>query len=615
MCGICGIFTFNEPVEAQRPSLANMIHLMKRRGPDDEGSWSDGKSCLLGFKRLAILDLSPAAHQPMTNPDGRYALVYNGEMYNFKEIREELMQQGLHFKSTGDTEVVLYALARWGKQALERFNGIFALAFYDQKERKILLARDHVGIKPLYYLTHDKGIVFASQYDQILVHPWGKALRIDPRAMTLYLKLGYIPAPYAALEQTYMLEPGCWLEANSRGEISRGNFYEFPRYTEPDLTGREADDAIDEAISRAVKRQLVSDVPVGAFLSGGIDSPLIVAKMKQAANKNVKAFTIGNAGSPEDEMPEALYYAQTLGVEHITAQMTPDKGLTLIDQAVSACGEPLGDYSILPTMMVASLARQHGLKVMLSGDGGDELFWGYANRFSSAIENESEFGKSLPARSLSWALKKLQGKTAAFPNPRYLEFGDWYCSKQSYISDANFRNLFPDLPSWPSDFKLFKYRRTSQDKTAQWTRYNEIKGHLTMILLKVDRASMFHSLEVRVPLLDKEVMNTAARVSWESCLDIRNKTGKLPLRHALLKNIPRVTQVKKGFDVPINQWFRGPLKNRFQDLISENNVDDLRINKKALQSLYDQHLTNQRNYGAFFWILLSLMLWKKKYCR
>src|SRR5262249_14008021 len=262
MCGILGQITFSEgdctaPDEEISPRL---IGLMARRGTDGEGFWSDGRHATLAFRRLAILDLSDNAHQPMLTPDGRYALVYNGEVYNFRELRRKLVQDGVRFRSTGDTEVVLYALAQWGNRALSRFNGMFALGFYDSVEKRLLLARDHAGIKPLYYLLMSRGLVFASQYDQILAHGWSRESHVSPAALGLYLRLGYIPAPYALLQDTYMVEPGSWLEVSGENRVRHGRFFEFS-FSEPTLRGEAAFEAVDAAVTSAVRRQLVSDVP------------------------------------------------------------------------------------------------------------------------------------------------------------------------------------------------------------------------------------------------------------------------------------------------------------------------------------------------------------------
>ena len=300
-----------------------MVSLMVRRGPDDEGLWSDHAHCAFGFRRLSIQDLSPAGHQPMLSADGRHVIVFNGEVYNFRELRAELQAQGIRFRSSGDTEVVLYALIRWGKQALERFNGMFALAFYDTLEKRLLLARDHAGIKPLYVLTTPEGLVFASQYDQILAHPMSRNSTVDGGALGLYLRLGYIPAPYALLQGSQMLPAGAWREIDAKGGMREGRHFNFPVYREPDLRGDDAVDALDEAITAAVKSHLVSDVPVGTFLSGGIDSPLVAAKIRSLGRGDVKAYTIGTAGHASDESVDASIYAREIGIAQVIEHIAP----------------------------------------------------------------------------------------------------------------------------------------------------------------------------------------------------------------------------------------------------------------------------------------------------
>src|SRR5215831_1467623 len=366
MCGILGQLSFSDRTDPiQRDKIPRrLIRLMARRGPDDEGLWSDQGYCTLALCRLAILDLSGNARQPMLTQDGRYAVVYNGEVYNFRELRRELELEGVRFHSTGDTEVVLYALARWGDLALARFNGMFALGFYDSVEKRLL---------------------FASQYDQILAHQWSRTSRVSAAALALYLRLGYIPAPYALLDDTHMLEPGNWLEVSSDSLVRRGRFFEFSAYREPSLGGEEAYEAVDAAITSAVRRQLVSDVPVGAFLSGGIDSPVVAAKIRAATNAALPAFTVGTNGDRHDESDDAAAYAREIGVEHVVEQVTIETPLQILDDVVTACGEPFADYSIFPTLLISRVAACQ-VKVMLSGDGGDELFWGYADRFASVLD-------------------------------------------------------------------------------------------------------------------------------------------------------------------------------------------------------------------------------------
>lgn len=612
MCGIAG-----ELLRKSNSCTADWGHIstmMRNRGPDDHGIWaSDDGLCTLVFRRLSILDLSPTGHQPMISSDGRHAMVFNGEIYNYREIREVLKSRGATFQSTGDSEVVLRALIEWGPRALERFNGMFALGFYDKAERKLLLARDHAGIKPLYYLERPGGVVFASQYDQILAHPLSRGLPLSREAVGLYLRLAYIPAPFAWLQHTYMLEPGCWMEFCADGRSTKGRFFEFPSQETGRITGHEAVETLDQAIASAVKRQLVSDVPVGAFLSGGIDSPLVIAKMRAADNRPIRAFTIGTGGDRTDESADAAIYARELGVDHVIEHVQPEDAVSMLDDVISACGEPFGDYSIFPTMLVSRIASR-GYKVMLSGDGGDELFWGYAKRFASLIGQSRGFRSSHGLRKVRWGIRKTLGVgSISYETVRYRTLGDWQRDKHTHLKEPLLSKIFPDMPSWPRSYSVFDYDGWDTDQTARWLRWNEFTSHLTMVLLKVDRASMFHSLEVRVPLLDREVISAAAKIDWAACLDLESGQGKLPLRQILRRHVKHQSQSKRGFEVPMGKWLRTSLRPIFEDtLLSCDELAGMEINRKALRSLFELHLRNASDYSWGLWPLLSLALWEQR---
>ncbi|MBP9500958.1 MAG: asparagine synthase (glutamine-hydrolyzing) [Candidatus Promineofilum sp.] len=614
MCGICGELQFHDGPARDGETITRLSEMMARRGPDDAGLWRDESRAWLAFRRLAILDLSPASHQPMLSADGRFALVFNGEIYNFAELRDQLERLGARFRSRGDTEVVLQALIHWGTTALERFNGMFALAFYDRQKRELLLARDHAGIKPLYYFLDQRGLFFASQYDQIMAHPWCVELPISTDGLALYLRLGYIPAPYATLERTNMLEPGSWLCLSAEGRVSRGTYYTFPMRGTPGLTGQEAWEAVDAAVGDAVRRQMVSDVPLGAFLSGGIDSPLVVAKMQAASSRPVQAYTIGSAGSMHDESEDASDYARQLNVTHVLEQFTPDKVLDWLDDAVAACGEPFADFSIFPTLMVSNLARRD-MTVMLAGDGGDELFWGYPERFGSVLKLASDFRRPHWHRSTRWAIHRMTGLDKnAQPNLRWPTIGHWYRQKHTWFSSVALTAIFPTLPAWPDEFTLYDYDGWDLDETAQWLRWNEFTGHLAMVLLKVDRASMYNSLEVRVPLLDREVIEVATRVDWRSCLDLETDTGKIPLRRSLERHISHQTKAKRGFAIPMADWLRGPLQDVFIDrVLSRPEIAGLAIDRAALEKLLADHVSGRADYHRSLWLLLSLVMWRDKH--
>jgi asparagine synthase (glutamine-hydrolysing) len=382
------------------------------------------------------------------------------------------------------------------------------------------------------------------------------------------------------------------------------------------LRGGEAYEAVDAAVTRAVRRQLVSDVPVGTFLSGGIDSPLVAAKARIASNDTVRCFTIGTNGDELDESADAEAYAQQFGVQHIVEHTTPQMAFDMLDDVVTSCGEPFADYSVFPTMRVARLARQH-VKVILSGDGGDELFWGYPSRFVSPLKYSADFRQPQWLRTLRWGWGKIMTDGNGRDDLRYGSIGQLYRDGHSRIDDTTLKQIFPDAAPWPTDFGLFDYNGCESNHVAQWLRWNEFVGHLTMVLLKVDRASMFQSLEVRVPLLDREVIDVACRVDWRSCLDLDQNLGKLPLRNSLTRHVGRPTETKRGFEAPMKSWLKGPLKNIFQQAVIERReILGLPINRTKVRVMFEEHTAGMRDYTRSLWTLLSLALWEKKhYCR
>lgn len=608
MCGIVGHFTFKYEPTDRTALFSRLTRLMDRRGPDDTRIWSDNSHYTLGFCRLSILDLSPKGHQPKFTEDGRFCLIINGEIYNFQELRLELENKGYRFNSSGDAEVALYSIVEWGKSALDRFNGMFALAFYDSVEKRLLLARDHVGSKPLYYLRNKEGLVFGSQYDQIMAHPWAKGLSVNQGALSLYLRFGYIPAPYAILENTYLLEPGIWLEVDATGNFKKGSFFEFPMYQEPDLFGEQAYEAVDASLHEAVKRQMVSDVPLGCFLSGGIDSPLVASIAQSLSSNPIKAFTIGVTDSKLDESEDAAIYASQIGVEHQVQMIKFDDVNTLAIEAAKACSEPFGDYSIFPTLLVSKFASKQ-VKVILSGDGGDELFWGYTGRMGNAIRNASLFQMPFWQRKLRWWLLRhpIEWNLRYFKTP-----GEWYQSIHEHNFEGWLKELLPDIGDFPQDYHQYCYAGNQSNRTAQWVRWNEFTGHMGNGMLKVDRGSMYHSLEVRTPILDREVISTALRIDWRSCLALERGIGKLPLRLALAKRIKHQTENKRGFTVPMADWLRGPLRSLFKELVIDpGELLGLQINKQNMNKVFQEHVESKTDRSWGLWIFLSLALWEK----
>jgi asparagine synthase (glutamine-hydrolysing) len=587
-----------------------MMSLMARRGPDDAGFWQD-PHCTVGFRRLSILDLSPNGHQPMCSQDGRFILVMNGEVYNFLEIKRDLAQRGYHFRSTGDAEVVLSALSEWGLKALERFNGMFALAFYDSQEKTLLLARDHAGIKPLFYSQTSQGLVFASQYNQIVQHPWTKNLQVSGDALSMYLRFGWIPAPYGLLEDTHLLEAGGWMQVDSFGHVKEGRFYDFPQYSSPNLMGEEAVDALDEALDRAVKRHLVSDVPVGVFLSGGIDSPLVAARARQISGQRLKAFTIGVDDPLMDETQEAQGFASAFDLEHVLQMTTEESALELLEAVTLASTEPTADFSMFPTLMVSRLAGQQ-VKVVLTGDGGDELFWGYPGRFVPTLEQSPYYRLPKFLRYGSIAMRKSFGLGKATRESLYPSLGRLYQKKHTLLAESDLRNLFPNLCPIPGEVKLFEFSETNIDTTAQWLRWNEFTLHLARVLMKADRASMHCSLETRLPLLDKEVIAIAIQTDWRTCLDLKNRVGKIPLRKLLNRHTNQQSVAKKGFTVPMAKWLHGPLHDLLEDkVINRPGFLGMEVDRKTMIAISKKFYAGDQSKACGLWLLLSLVLWEE----
>ena len=615
MCGILGQMAFADSPSATAGAalLAPLIDRMARRGPDDGGIWSDGRHVTLAHRRLAILDLAPTSHQPMLSNDGRYAIVYNGEIYNYNELRQELENSGVRFRSRGDTEVALYALAHWGERALGRFNGMFALGFYDSRTKRLLLARDHAGIKPLYYSHTSQGLLFASQFDQVLDHPWTERSAISPAALGLYLRLGYIPAPYALLENSYMLEPGTWLSLTCDNQLRQGRYFEFPAYREPRLCGAEADEAVDAAMTAAVRRQLVSDVPVGTFLSGGIDSPLVTAKYRAVSNHKVRAFTIGTQGDLHDESKDATNYASELGVEHFVEPISkiPPSDCSTTSSLLAA--------SLLPIIRFFRHCWSPGWRGNTSKSSFPETAATSSSgaipyRYSALLANLAAADSSTETATSRRLVKMLSTHSDPGDTRWPGSVGEIYRLNLIRLSEPWLKRIFPDLPEWPAEFSLFSYTGRDANKTAQWLRWNDFASHLAMVLLKVDRGSMFHSLEVRVPILDREVIEVATQIDWRTCLDYQRQLGKLPLRHLLARYIVNPTLEKRGFTVAMDSWLRGPLRAVYEELVlCRKQLLGLPLNQSAVREMFERHLSKKANFDWLLWTLLSLALWEERH--
>lgn len=618
MCGIAGLLTIAET--ARQPEFVEatrlMASLMARRGPDDEGFWEDPDGHLhLGFRRLAILDPTPAGQQPMISGDGRSIIVFNGEIYNFQELRHELAQCGVRFRSRTDTEVLLEALNCWGVEAVSRLNGMFAFAWYDRRERTLLLARDHAGIKPLYYFVHPSGhgLAFASQFNALLHTPWGEpgAIRLD--VLKLYLRLHHIPPPYGLLENTHQLEPGHVLLVKHDGAIEKRSWWTLPRDNEPSLRGQAALDALGEACEKSVRRQRIADVPLGVFLSGGVDSPIVTALARQQTGPELKAFTIGNPGWWQDESEAASLYARQLDVDHRLHPVDGDEALSTIREVMAAQHEPFADFSILPTLLVSRFARSE-VTVGLSGDGGDELFFGY-ERPLSLLRNGADFRWPWPLRVALYAAGKYHLRPHRSESIISRTPGHYYFEVNSRLGNDDLHQLAPELNSLPSDFHLYAfdgYRNLRH--LANYSRWVEFYGQLQRCLKKVDMAAMHHSLEVRVPLLDREVIEVSLRIDPFDCT--RNGTRKALLRDLLAQYVPQemIPKAKRGFAVPLGDWLRGALRSLVEETLFNGPLYPEGVfERRGLRRYWESHLSGARDVKWGLWTLLTLQWWANEH--
>ncbi|HET6382900.1 MAG TPA: asparagine synthase (glutamine-hydrolyzing) [Armatimonadota bacterium] len=617
MCGICGVF-IRDPAAAETPvimdALRRMAGLMRRRGPDDEGFWSapDGRAHF-GFRRLSILDLSSAGHQPMISGDGRSAIVFNGEIYNFRELRQSLESAGVRFRSGTDTEALLEALNLWGVDAIPRLNGMFAFVWYNLSDHTLILARDHAGIKPLYYYLHPsgRGVAFASQYNALLQSPWGEPGPLRSDVLRLYLRLHHIPAPYGLLANTFQLEPGHYLKVSREGAIESHAWWTLPEHPEVDLSGSAAIDALSSALDRAVRRQRIADVPLGVFLSGGVDSPLVTAVARKQTGPDLKAFTIGNPGWDQDESEPAAEYARCLDLDFRLHPVSGGEAVSALNDVIEAQHEPFADFSALPTLLVSRFARQD-VTVALSGDGGDEIFFGY-ERPLSLLRNGGDFRWPRPVRMALYGAGKYglgprRSSVITASSP-----GDYYFNVNCRTSDDDLRSLTPGLGPLPSDFGLYRSERYRDPRgLANYSRRVEFYGQLQRGLKKMDMASMRNSLEVRVPLLDRDVIEIGLRIDPFECM--KGGGRKTVLRDLLARYVPRaaIPEGKLGFAVPMGEWLRGPLRTVVEETLFDAPLYPAGIfEQSALRSYWEDHLNGRRDAKWGLWTLLSLQWWAK----
>ena len=640
MCGIAGVISQST---AELPSrVRSMVASIRYRGPDDSGVWCDERVGVgLGHARLSVLDVSPEGHQPMVSSSGRYVLSFNGEVYNFAELRSELRGAGANFRGHSDTEVMLAAFEEWGiEKAVPRFIGMFAFALWDRDERQLILARDRIGEKPLYYGWCGEAFLFGSELKALCAHPsW--CGDINRGVLASYMRYGYVPLPHSIYLGICKLLPGTWLKISSDdppGHMPMPTTYWSAREVamqEPriDLSDVAATDALDSLLRQAVGRQMISDVPLGAFLSGGIDSSTIVALMQCQSSRPVRTFSIGFSESDYDEARYAKLVAAQLGTDHTELYLSADEALNVIPRLPEIYDEPFGDSSQIPTHLVAALARKH-VTVALSGDGGDELFGGYnryfwgrsiwnrigtvpqgvrhgIGRMMTALSPASwdRIGRLLPRRLRQPTLGDRIHKLASVidvdgPDELYRRLVSQHREPGSLIVGAD------EAPIW-ADAEAAAYGRS--DFTERMM-FRDLVGYLTDdILTKVDRAAMAVSLETRVPLLDHQLVEFGWRLPL--AMKIRDGQGKWLLRQVLYRYVPRelIDRPKQGFGIPLDTWLRGPLREWAEELLDERRLRrEGYLHPAPIREKWAEHLSGRRNWQYWLWNVLMFQAWNER---
>jgi asparagine synthase (glutamine-hydrolysing) len=613
MCGIAGYVLRNGP--ANLATVRAMCDQIKHRGPDDEGYHvQDG--CAIGMRRLSIIDLN-TGHQPIANEDQSIWVVFNGEIYNYQELRRNLIAQGHRFRTESDTEVLLHLYEQEGEQGIAKLRGMFAYAIWDATRRELLIVRDRFGKKPLYYAVRPEGLYFGSELKCLRVAgvPFDS---IDREALQLYLRLTYIPDPWTAYQGIGKLEPASWLRYRADGTVRQGRYWTLPTPAEVEpegLTQEEARARLRDSFDESVRMRMIADVPLGAFLSGGIDSASIVASMAGQSSQPVKTFSIGFEEPGFNELPLARLIAAKYQTDHHELIVRPS-AVELVEKLVSHFDEPFGDSSAIPTYLVSEFAAQH-VKVVLTGDGGDELFAGYPNILKVHRLRRVDALPLTARRAISWIASKLP----------YSAYGKNFLHMISRPSalDRYFELIFMPYfmrrrllrPAWRSaDDSNRMFERFLPDEPADIVNqalYFEMAANLSGdMLVKVDRMSMANSLEARCPFLDHELAEMAARMPYKWKVDGTVRPGKRIFVEAIADRLPPelLTAPKAGFGVPLASWFRSSLRSFLWDHLTGARFRDRGVcQPDFLNQLLVEHDSGRRDNYHVLWRLLMLEIW------
>lgn len=621
MCGLAGYLNSTLTSESE-PHLQLMVSALNHRGPDDAGAWSDNKYIALGHARLAIQDLSPAGHQPMPSASGRYVIAFNGEIYNHLELRGMLESDGLAPKWRGhsDTETLLACFESWGiEKTLMSTVGMFAIALWDSYNSQLTLARDRLGEKPLYWGWQNGNLLFGSELKALKAHPAFNA-NIDRSSLALFLRHNYIPAPYSIYEGIEKLNPGTYVTVtpnDTRADVTPLEYWSYNKVARAGLDSPlEGDsssilDTLESRLSQSIRMQMLADVPLGAFLSGGIDSSLIVALMQQQTERAVKTFTIGFNEVGFNEAEFAATVSRHLGTEHTEIYVESKDALDVIPLLPQMYCEPFADSSQIPTFLVSHLAKQK-VTVALSGDAGDELFGGY-NPYQFAPRIWKAISKCpLPLRRVAAGLlmkvplngqfiKLLEVAGSPTRESFYHQLMSHWKQPLSIVRGGHELPTILTTPeSWPQ-----------VDTFEEWMMAIDAQTYMVDdILVKVDRAAMANSLETRVPFLDHRVVEMAWRLPAD--FKIRQGKGKWALREILHRHIPKqmFERPKKGFSIPVGEWLRGPLRSWAESLLDDKRL--LRegfFNPKPIHDIWQHHLQGKTDHSTKLWGILMFQAW------
>ncbi len=641
MCGLTGFIDFKKKYKnSHLEKIAEKMALeIKYRGPDDSGVWSDETyGIALGHRRLSIQDLSPLGHQPMQSGSGRYCMVYNGEVYNAPELRKELESKGCSFKGGSDTEVMLAAFETWGvKKSVQKFIGMWAFSLWDRKNKSLILCRDRLGIKPLYWGIQKNTLFFGSSLKSFRAHPeWSPSL--DQDSLTSYFRFSYVPAPHSIFKSIQKQKPGTLITIKGQDDIQEEEYwsmqdvYEKGQSSPLAVSDEEAIAQLEDILKDAVKKRMLADVPLGAFLSGGYDSSLVVALMQAQSKRPIKTFSIGFNEADYNEAQHAKKVADHLKTDHHEFYVNTKDAQDVIPDLPEYYDEPFADSSQIPTYLVSKLARQH-VTVSLSGDGGDEFFAGY-NRYTTGIDiwNKLQNLPSFMHKPLAYSLDQMP--SSVWEKLSYLIPGSKrpnnISSKIKKLSEVLRMNSEVDfykslVSQWMHPDTLVKNGKEKDLgiwnlglKGDNFTSHMQLLDSLTYlpddILTKVDRASMAVSLEARVPILDHRVVEYAWQLPHN--MKVRNGKSKWILRELLHQYVPKeiMERPKMGFGVPIDTWLRTDLKDWAEDLLSEKSLNDTGVlNANPIREKWIQHSKHNKNWHYSLWPVLMFIAWHRKY--